>query len=69
MSLKRKSLEILDSKLSALNPKAILERGYGIVMKDNKIIKNTRELKIDNNINIIFYKGEIEARVKKIKIT
>jgi exonuclease VII large subunit len=40
MSLKRKRLEILDSKLYTLNPKAILERGYSIVMKDNKIIKN-----------------------------
>jgi exodeoxyribonuclease VII large subunit len=67
MSLKRKNLEILDSKLSALNPKAILERGYSIVMKDNKIIKNTQELKIDNNINIILYRGEVEARVKAIK--
>ena len=31
--------QVLDSKLSALNPMAILERGYSIVMKDNKIIK------------------------------
>lgn len=67
ISLKRKSLEILDSKLSALNPKAILERGYSIVMKDNKAIKNINQVKIDNNINIILYNGEIEAKVKKIK--
>jgi len=67
MSLKRKRLEILDSKLSALNPKAILERGYSIVMMDNKIIKNASELKIDSNINVALYKGEIEAKVKRIK--
>ena len=67
MSLKRKILEILDSKLSALNPKAILERGYSIVMKDNKIIKNANEVKIDNNISVILYKGEIEAKVKRVK--
>lgn len=67
ISLKRKSLEILDSKLSALNPKAILERGYSIVMQDNKIIKNADEVKIDSNINVVLYKGEIEAKVKGIK--
>jgi len=67
MSLKRKRLEILESKLSALNPAAILERGYSIVMKDNKIIKKANDLQIDNNINVILCKGEIEAKVKKIK--
>ncbi len=67
LTLKRKKLEILDSKLFALNPKAILERGYSIVMKNNKIIKSSAEIKIDNNINVILYKGELEARVKNIK--
>jgi len=36
-----------------------------IVMRDNKIIKNANEVKIDNNINVILYKGEIEAKVKR----
>jgi exodeoxyribonuclease VII large subunit len=67
MILKRKKLEILESRLFALNPKAILERGYSIVMKDNKIIKNANEVKIDSNINIFLYKGEIEAKVKRTK--
>ena len=67
ISLKRKNLEILDSRLSALNPKAILERGYSIVMQNNKIIKNADEVKIDSNINVVLYKGEIEAKVKRIK--
>jgi len=67
MSLKRKKMEILESRLFALNPKAILERGYSIVMKGNKIIKNANQVKIDSNINIVLYKGEIEAKVKKIK--
>ena len=60
-------MEILESRLFALNPKAILERGYSIVMKGNKIIKNANQVKIDSNINIVLYKGEIEAKVKKIK--
>ena len=66
-ALKRKILEILGSKLISLNPKAILERGYSIVMKEDKVIKSTVGLKIDNNINIVFHEGELEAKVKKIK--
>lgn len=65
--LKRKRLEILDSKLSALNPQAILERGYSIVMNGNKIIKSSNEVSIDNNISIILHKGELEAKVNKVK--
>ena len=66
MILKRKRLEILDSKLSALNPRAILERGYSIVMNGNKIVKSATEVKIDNNINVILYKGELEVKIRKI---
>ena len=36
-------------------------------MQNNKIIKNTDEVKIDSNINVVLYKGEIEAKVKGIK--
>jgi exodeoxyribonuclease VII large subunit len=67
--LKRKKLEILDSKISALNPEAILERGYSIVIKDGKTIKSSSEVEIDNNIKVILHKGELEAKVKKIKKT
>ena len=67
IGLKRKILEILDSKIKVLNPMAILERGYSIVMKEDMVIKNSEEVGIDNNINILFYKGEIEAKVKRIK--
>ena len=67
IALKRKRLEILESKLTVLNPNAILERGYSIVMKDNKILKSADEIKIDNDIKVILYEGELEAKVKRIK--
>ncbi len=67
MVLKRKILEILDSKINALNPSAILSRGYSIVLKDGKTVKNSSDVQIDNNINIMLHRGELEARVNKIK--
>ena len=62
---KRNELKILESKIIALNPEAILERGYSIVIKKNKIITNSSDLKKGEDINIVLYKGNIDAKVKK----
>ena len=64
---KRNEIEIVGSKISALNPKSILQRGYSIVMKNNKIIKASSDVKIRENINIILHEGELSAQVKKIQ--
>ena len=53
-------------KLDLLNPINVLEKGYSIVKKDNKIIKNKKELKIGDNINIIISNGEVLSEVKGI---
>ena len=62
---KNNKLKILKSKIIALNPKAILERGYSIVMKKNKIITNSSDLKKREDINIVLYRGNVDAKVKK----
>jgi exodeoxyribonuclease VII large subunit len=66
IELKRKNLEIMESKISALNPKAILERGYSIVTKRNKILINSSNVKRGDEIDVIFHRGKINAKVKKI---
>lgn len=53
-------------KLDLLNPTNILEKGYSIVKKDNKIIKNKKDLKIGDSINIIVHNGEVLSEVKGI---
>lgn len=65
ISAKRNELEILESKIIALNPKAILKRGYGIVMNKNKILINSSDVGKGDEINIILHRGEINAKVKK----
>ncbi|MBU2576636.1 MAG: exodeoxyribonuclease VII large subunit [Nanoarchaeota archaeon] len=64
---KRKQLEIIESKLSALNPKSILKRGYSIIMKDKKIVKVSSSVKISDNIDIILHEGKLNAQIKKIQ--
>jgi exodeoxyribonuclease VII large subunit len=64
---KRNQLEIINLKIKALNPKSILKRGYGIIMKGNEILTNPSSLKKGEAINIILDSGKIEAEVKNIQ--
>ncbi len=54
------------NKLELLNPIAILNKGYSVVKYNDKIIKDIKDLKNGDNINIKLHKGEIEAKVEKV---
>ena len=53
----------LVSKLDALSPLKTLTRGYSITQKGNEIIKSKKQLKIDDEIKIRFFDGEVNAKV------
>ncbi len=55
------------NKLELLNPLNILNKGYSLVTKEDKIIKDTKDLNINDKLNIRFHKGTIKAQVKEIK--
>ena len=58
------SYELLLNKLNLLNPLSILSKGYSVVSKDNKAIKDIKDVKIKDKINIKLYKGTIDAIVE-----
>lgn len=58
--------EILRSTLKNLNPLDILGKGYSVVKKDDNIIKNSDDLKINDIIDIRFSKGNIRSIVKEV---
>ncbi len=58
---------LLVNTLKLVNPLNILDKGYSLVAKENKIIKDSSDLKIDDKINIKLKKGEIIAVVKEKK--
>lgn len=64
-SLKRKNLEMTETKIIALNPKSVLERGYSIVMKKGEVLKSSSDVKDEEDINIILHRGKVDAKVKK----
>ena len=57
---------LIINKLELLNPLNILSKGYSVVFKDNKIIKNASNLKKDDIINIRLNKGLIKASVEGV---
>ena len=62
--IKTNLLEKTKLKLDLMNPNNILNKGYSIVKKDNKIIKSIKDIKINDNINIILSDGTILSEVK-----
>jgi exodeoxyribonuclease VII large subunit len=54
----------LERTLEALSPQAILRRGYAVVRKDSKVIRQASELKVANEINIQFVDGSKQAKVQ-----
>lgn len=64
---KLKKTNHLIEKLEILNPLNALKRGYSITKKDNKCITSIKDIKKDNNINIMIKDGEIKAKVMEVK--
>lgn len=56
--------ELLLNKLNLLNPLNILSKGYSVVKKDGKLIKDIDSINIKDKIEIKLYKGNIEAVVE-----
>ena len=62
------NFETIKLKLELLNPKNILDKGYSIVYKNGKVIKDVNNLKENDNINIMVKNGNINASVKGVNI-
>jgi len=48
-----------------IDPKHILKKGFSISMLNGKAIKNADELKNEDYIETIFFKGKVKSKVKK----
>ena len=56
------------NKLEALNPLLTIKRGYNVTRKNNIIISNINDLNKDDNINIEFGNGNLDAKVLNINL-
>lgn len=59
-------LNTLSGKLDALSPLKVLSRGYSLVSKEGKIVKESKNVKQGDILLIKLHKGELQAEVKNI---
>ena len=55
---------MLLNKLNLLNPLSVLSKGYSVVNKDGKAVKDIKDVKVKDKINIKLHKGTIDAIVE-----
>lgn len=63
ISNKENKLVAAKGKLDGLNPLNVLNRGYAIAEKDEKIITSSKQLKDGNDFTVILSDGKINAKV------
>lgn len=56
-------LELIQQQIKSASPEHVLKRGYSIVMKDGKAIKNAEQLQQGDRFVVKLYKGEVESEV------
>ena len=54
------------NKLDLLSPLNVLSKGYSLVTADGVVVKDTKQLKVNDNIDIRLHKGNVKAVVKEI---
>ncbi len=63
---KNHELVLMVNTLKLINPLNILDRGYSIVKKDEKVIKDINNIKKKDNIDIRLKNGNIKAIVEEV---
>lgn len=61
----KEQIESRTRLIKNLDPKRILERGYGIVTSGGKVVKTAGQLDVGTSINVQLSKGSVDADVKK----
>lgn len=58
--------ELLINTLKHVNPLGILEKGYSVVSMDNKLLKSSSDVKVNDELRIKLHQGEVSAVVREV---
>ncbi len=64
--LKKQNLFRLQQQLHALNPSAILKRGYSICYKDGEIVKDVKQVNVLDMVQVRLAKGQFLSQVQML---
>ena len=64
---KRIKFDLLVNTLKLVNPLGILDKGYSLVEVNDKIIKASKDVKVNDILNIRLHEGSIKAEVKEVE--
>ena len=59
-------IKLWEAKLDLLNPSYILEKGYAIITKNNKVVSSANAISIGDNLNIKLKDGTIDSSVNEV---
>ncbi|WP_099188126.1 exodeoxyribonuclease VII large subunit [Tepidibacter mesophilus] len=65
--LTRNELDYIGQNLNNLSPLSVMSRGYTLVEKDDKLVKNPKNLRPGDNINVLFEKACVNCKIQNIK--
>ena len=60
---KQHKLGLTLNRLAAINPVAVMGRGYGIVTKQDKLVSSIQTVEIDDELQLTFTDGRVQAKV------
>ena len=66
LEAKNNKLDMMINSLKLLNPLSLLEKGYSVVSKEDKVINDIKGIKTGDNLKIKLSKGSIDATVSKV---
>ena len=58
--------KMLVNTLKLVNPLGILEKGYSLVTKEEKVVKSSKDLKLHDFLDVRLHDGSIKAQVTEI---
>ena len=64
---KKIKFDLLVNTLKLVNPLGILDKGYSLVEVNDKIIKASKDVKVNDILNIRLHEGSIKAEVKEVE--
>ena len=60
---KQHKLGLILNRLAAINPAAVMGRGYGIVTKQDKLVSSIQAVEIDDELQLTLTDGHVRAKV------